>query len=254
MKKQIVKIDAAKWFSSRNLRLCSPAARGFLIDLKCLSPGGRLVANGMPLSDDQIASLTGSTIGKVREWLKELAAADAYDVDGDGLYFADMLKGAGFKAQAKVNVAKAKIPAKTYPQIPPPTPLIKAAGPSAPIVSKKMFDQMAENIIEGAKITKEIHALPETNTATPMPPVKPPAKKPAPWYKTPAGWVRKGQEQGLSMQQDEAYEDFQMRVAKRLPDAAHLDYVPASVAKAVRAEIEQGKEAIKAAIPEQFRT
>jgi hypothetical protein len=226
VKKKILKLNVDEWLTDRRIRLCTPAARAFLIDLRALCvPSGRLVMDDLPLSDEQIALLCGYSVAKVKELFKELGAAKAFQVDDNGLYFAAMVKDSAFKAQAKVSGAKAKKPAKTYPQIPPPTPPIVAVEPA------KQPAPAATQVAAPAK----------------------PAKKPAPWYKTPAGWVRKGQEQGLSMAADEAYETFQLRVAKRLPDGLHLDYVPASVAKAVRAEIEQGKEAIKAAIPEQFR-
>lgn len=262
MKKKILKLDVDAWLTDRRIRLCTPAARAFLIDLRALCvPSGRLVMDDQPLSDDQIALLCGYTAAKVRELFKELGTAKAFHVDEDGLFFADMVKDSKFKAQAKVSGSKGAS-----------KKLVRMAGEAirkkmldttaavvhedgkvvvhgaAPIISKETFNQMKENVVAGAKITKEIHEL-----SAEKKPLAPVVKKPAPWYKTPAGWVRKGQEQGLSMAADEAYETFQLRVAKRLPEGAHLDYVPASVAKAVRAEIEEGKAAIKAAIPEQFR-
>ena len=225
MKRKVLKLDVDGWFTDRLLRLCSPAARGFLVDLRCLCvPGGRLVANGKPLTIQQIASLTGSTAAQVNAWFKELAEADAYQTNEQGLYFADMVKDAIFKAGAKVSGAKAKKP---------------KAGPAAhakPIESPHAGEMLASS-------------LPETKTATPMPPVAAPkpnpvpvAKKPAAWFRTPAGWVRKGQEQAIQMQDGEAYEDFQYRVAKRFPeDGPWLEFMPKSLAKKIRDEIAEGK-------------
>jgi hypothetical protein len=235
MKKKILKLDVDRYFANRSVRLCSPAARAFLIDLKCLCvPSGRLVMNGMPLSDDQIAQLCGCTVGKVRDWLKELAAADAYDVDGGGLYFADMLKDPVLKRMAKVSSAKMK----------------EKAEPVASFAVEKQ-EVKAPALDEKSKTAK---AMVDKVALMPTPPkITAPAKKAAPWYKSPAGWIRMGQQHSISMAKDDAYESFQLRVARCLPDGEHLDYVTASVAKEVRAELERGKEAIKAAIPESLR-
>ena len=244
MKKQIVKIDAAKWFSSRNLRLCSPAARGFLVDLKCLSPGGYLAANGIPLTAEQISSLTGASVTNVNKWMQELAAADAYEVDENGLYFSDMVrKVSGAKPKKKLTTSNSALKREDF-----------MPGGSLEI-KPQLLKKMVKNAVEGAKITKEIHALvPDEKSkaakamvdkvaliSTP-PKITAPAKKAAAWYKTPAGWVRKGQEQAIQMQQGEAYEDFQYRVAKRFPeDGAWLEFMPKSLAKKIRDEIAEGK-------------
>jgi hypothetical protein len=39
------------------------------------------------------------------------------------------------------------------------------------------------------------------------------------------------------MSTDEAFLDFQIRIAKRLPDGPHLDELPKHVAKMIRADI-----------------
>ena len=214
MKKKIIKLDVDQWFSNRLLRLCSPAARGFLIDVQMLCvPSGYLEANGQPLKDEQVASLTGSTVAKVKEYFKELAAANAYEVDEDRgmLCFPDMVKDAKFKEQATISGAKAsRKPAKNVPA-------------AKPIKSPRAAEMLAK-------------------PATPEPPpplaksVIPP-KQPAPWYKTPAGWARKGNEQAVSKKLGESFEEFQFRIAKRLPDGPHLDVLPKYMAKQIREDI-----------------
>lgn len=57
------------------------------------------------------------------------------------------------------------------------------------------------------------------------------------WWKTPAGWVRMGNQQALSMRDDEVFEDFQIRVAARLPFGRHLDVLSVGQVRAVEAAI-----------------
>lgn len=217
MKKKILKLNCDDWFADRPVRLCSPAARGFLIDLRMLCvPSGYLVLNGLPLSDDQIASLTGSTVAKVREWLKELAAANAYDVDNNGLYFVDMVKEAVFKAGAKVSGARGAAKKKE----------VKVVAPVA--------DPFLAGIVAKGN---QAPAEPTTPVKTARPAA--PTKKPAAWWKTPNGWVAKGREQAISMKPGEDLVAFQERVARRLPDGDWLDVLPARVAKAIRADIQE---------------
>jgi hypothetical protein len=117
MKKKILKLNIDLWFQNRLVRLCTAAARGFLIDIKMLSyPSGYLISNDSPLSDEQIAILTGVSVAKVREYIKELAEAKAFKVDENGLFFPDMVADYKFKENAKVSgaVGAVKKKAKTF--------------------------------------------------------------------------------------------------------------------------------------------
>jgi len=220
MKKKILKLDVDQHFGNRLVRLCSPAARGFLIDLRALCvPSGELVANGVPLTVKQIASLTGSTVAEVNSWFKELAAADAYETGEDRLFFADMVKDAKFKSGAKEAGARGAAAKKAKPAV-EMIPVVKVGhGKPAEVIG---------HVEQGF--------FPE-RPSTP----KAPAKKPALWYKSDAGWWRAGQAQGISKGQNETMDDFKLRVSMRLSEGPHLDYVPTHVAKKVRAEIDKYK-------------
>ena len=52
---------------------------------------------------------------------------------------------------------------------------------------------------------------------------------------TPAGWGRMGAQQAVSLRDGEAYEDFQCRVAARLPPGRHLDALTPGQLKRVEA-------------------
>jgi len=212
MKKTVLKIDTQTWFSTQNIRVCSAAARGLLVDLKalCLKNGGYLLVNGQPMSDDQIATLTNIPITKMRQYLQELGVTGLFQVDDTGLFFPDIVKEFQEK-QGKRPVGKPK--------------------KEKPIVAEQKI--IAESNVES--IEQVIVPAAEKPAIS--------AKKPLPWYRTPAGWVKKGLSQGVSMLPDEDMAAFQLRLCMRIPDGAHLDVVPPHVARAVRAEIE--KHAVK---------
>lgn len=229
MKRKIIKIDVDSWFSNRMLRLCSPAARCFLLELRMLCvPSGYLEVSGQAMKDEQIASLVGSTVSKVREWFKELARAGAYQIvtSGDMLCFSDMVEDAKFKAGAKEAGARGAWQRKANK-----IASTKAMPAKQDNGVRHPWYEPASPILSKSSEQKQTGTIPATAT-----------KKPAPWYKTPAGWVRKGQEQAIQMQAGEAYEDFQHRVAKRFSDAGEwLDYIPKGMAKKIRDDIDAGK-------------
>ena len=119
------KFDPGAWLNNRALRLCSPGARSFWVDVMCLChPSGYLVTAGKPMSDKQVASLVGETPARVKAWFAELGAAGVFGVDGDKLFVPGM-----------VRVVK---PKKVKPQPRPvvPKPVVPDVGPvvEAPVL------------------------------------------------------------------------------------------------------------------------
>lgn len=95
------KFDPGAWLNNRALRLCSPAARGFWVDVMCLChPSGYLVAAGKPMSDKQVAALVGESPARVRGWFAELGAAGVFSVEVDRLVVPGMVRKA-VKVKAK---------------------------------------------------------------------------------------------------------------------------------------------------------
>jgi len=139
---------------------------------------------GKPLDDRQLASLTGCAGATVRSFLRELAGANAYEVkDGEFLYFPDMVAEAEFVAAARTHGARG---------------------------GKKAHRPRDESV----------EWLPPPLTV----PAPVPARKPAaPWYKSPAGWVRMAGQHAMSIQPDEPIEAFRLRVSLRIPPGPHLE-------------------------------
>lgn len=208
------------WMGNRALRACSPAARGFWIDLLCLCyPSGYLtLPTGAPVSDDQISRMVGEPVKLVRAWIKELGDAGIFDISQDGkLCSSRMVKEAGFSAQAKAAGARGQQVKKAKARDPaPPAPPAADPASAAPL-----------------------------ETPAPAATAAPPKKAALSWWLTPAGWVRMGNQQALSMKEDEAFEDFQIRVAARLPFGRHLDVLTAGQVRAVEAAIPKDPNAKK---------
>ena len=189
-KRRILKIDVDRWFADRALRLCSPGARGFLVDLQALCyPSGVLAVEGKPLTDGHLASLTGLTVAQVRGFMKELGPAGAYDVaDDQFLCFPAMVSEAAFVEQARSHGSRGGA---------------RKHRVSAPVVQEAAVEQ--------------------PRPVAPPPPPSPPRKPAAPWYKSPAGWVRTGNQHAMSMQPDEGIESFRLRVSLRIPPGPHRE-------------------------------
>lgn len=230
-----------KWLGNRDLRACSPAARGFWVDLLAVmhATGGYLVnAAGAPLDDNQIARIVGEPVKNIRAWIKELGDAGIFDISQDGkLCSSRMVKEANFAARAKVAGEKGQ--------------KLKKAKAAITPQQERERKQVADFLETGpgviAKVDKthtaETHGAPPAPAAAPAPAA--PKKKAVEWWKTPAGWVRMGNQQALSMKEDEAFEDFQIRVAARLPFGRHLDVLSVGQVRAVEAAIPKDPNAEK---------
>ena len=225
------------WMGNKALRACSPAARGFWVDLLCLCfPSGYLVLpTGAPLSDDQISRMVGEPVKLVRAWIKELGDAGIFDISQDGkLCSSRMVKEANFAARAKVAGEKGQ-KLKKARATPAKEPVAIVPGATVSV------DQRGILKIDHTHTT-ETHGAPAPAAASAA---AAPKKKAVEWWKTPAGWVRMGNQQALSMREDEAFEDFQIRVAARLPFGRHLDVLSVGQVRAVEAAIPKDPNAKK---------
>lgn len=198
------------WLSDRRLRTCSPAARGFCVDLLALCyPSGYLLIGGVAPKDKDLASITGLPVGDVRKYLAELGQKGIFHVsENDQLFFNRMVKSADFSEQAKEHGR------------------IGQAMKKVKLVDKMPARRVQEPV---AKVVK-IQEL-ETEQHPPKEPIPAFASKPnatlkaasLPWYKSPAGWVRKGQEQAMSYLPFDDFEEFQYKLSCRIPPGPHLD-------------------------------
>lgn len=203
------KFDPDKWMGNRALRACSAGARGFWVDLLtiCFANGGYLHINGQPIDDNQLSRMVGESIKSIRGWLKELGEAGIFSVDDRGLYSSRMRR-------------------TLNPDKPAAVKQTRAVKVSAPVPAPQL-----------EPIQKPVDPAPSP-TSTPRPAV-PPKARALPWYKSPAGWARKAQEQSVSLQPDEDFEDFKARVAARIPAGPHLDELTPYHRKDIEAKIEQ---------------
>lgn len=213
------KFDPDLWLRNKDLRACSPAARGFWVDMLCLChPAGYLLVNGKPVDDTQLARMVGEPVKSVRAWLKELGEAGIFSVDDRGLHSSKMVKEAAFVGQAKAAGARGAERKKSRQNIPKNIPQESEAGtlarPVQQTTAQAILDAASEMV--GIQPAVTVEALRSMN-------VEKSKAKPLPWYKSPAGWARKGAEQGVSLIPGEDFEDFKARVAGRMPQGPHLD-------------------------------
>lgn len=204
------------WSGNRDLRACSPGARSLWLDILCVchANAGYLHINGQPADDTQLARMVGEPVKAVRAWLKELGEAGIYSVDNRGLYSSRMVKEFAFAKQAKTAGARGAAIKKSKPN----TSRGQAGMPAGPV------QQTTAPAVE-ARVSFEAHGA--------VPLVKKP--KALPWYKSPAGWVRYGASQAMSMQSGESLEEFQCRLAARIPPGMHMDVLTPTQQRMVEA-------------------
>jgi hypothetical protein len=241
--------------------MCSPAARGFLVDIKTLCvETGYLHVNGRPLSDAQIGRLIGETEANVTEWMAELGEAGAYSVDDEGLFFEDLVANAQFIEQARasgVQGGKARAKRQTGGRVSatsladeedssphrPVPPVSRTRKPA----KKKAADRSRSPVLSAAESSD---VEPKTRAAAPnKAPIKP--LKPQhrvherEWYETPAGWIRKAQGQAINWSGDgsdyQAFDELQIALCIKLPAGPHLDepYLQKRLRKIVNARLPQ---------------
>lgn len=182
--------DVEYWIQNRAIRSCSPAARGFWVDLLCLmhQEAGYLTLNGKPIDDTQLSRLVGEPVKSIRGWIKELGDVGVFAVTADGRMYAPSL----------IDQKK---------KVPPP--------PEEPVNTPPVEEQPQE-LGEDRLIPP-----PEPGPAPALPPSTP--RKALPWWKSPAGWAKFGRQQALEMRGDETFEEFQCRVAARVAPGPHLE-------------------------------
>lgn len=202
--------DPSLWLTNRALRACTPSARGLWLDMLCLmhAEGGYLTLNGRPLDDEKIARMVGEPIKSVRACIKELGEAGVFSVDDDGrMYSSRMVKRATFVSQARVSGLRGQ-------------KIRKAKESGSPQVAASM-EKIPSQPVKVEVIKQPVAVKPQ------------PKPKQAAWYDTPAGWVRHGQTQAMSIASGEEFTEFQVRLAARIPPGPHIECLSAMQQKMV---------------------
>src|SRR5437868_11970261 len=83
------KFYPSDWRADQALRLCSAAARGLWLECLCLmheaEPYGYLLVNGKPVTEAQLAALTGVAAPELAELITELDAAGVFSRTAEGV-------------------------------------------------------------------------------------------------------------------------------------------------------------------------
>lgn len=105
-----LKFFPTDWRADQSLRVVSLAARGLWIECMCImheaDPYGHLVVNGRPVTDTQLASLTGSTPDQLAELIAELEAAGVFSRNGRGVIYSRRMTRDHKKAQTARKTGK----------------------------------------------------------------------------------------------------------------------------------------------------
>ena len=79
------------WLRSADLRACSVGARGLWIDMLCLMHGGNpygyLRVGATVIHSENLARMVGAEATEIEKWLEELALAEVYSIDKNGVIF-----------------------------------------------------------------------------------------------------------------------------------------------------------------------
>lgn len=85
------KFYPSDWRADQMLRLCSAAARGLWVECMCLmheaTPYGHLLVNGRPVTDAQLANLTGIPQDQISTLITELDNAGVLSRNGAGVIY-----------------------------------------------------------------------------------------------------------------------------------------------------------------------
>ncbi|MGC2853940.1 hypothetical protein ACM64Y_00560 [Novispirillum sp. DQ9] len=85
------KFFPADWRADQGLRIVSLAARGLWIEAMCImhdaEPYGHLVVNGRPVTDAQLAALTGTSADQIADLVAELESAGVFSRNGKGVIY-----------------------------------------------------------------------------------------------------------------------------------------------------------------------
>lgn len=241
MKKASFRFLPDIYFGNKDLRLCSPAARAFWIDLLCLmcQSGGYLAHNGEPLADGDIAALTGLQKSDIKKWLIELGAHQIYSVDDRGwMYSSRMVKDAGFVKKAVAAGQRGQVNKKAKAQ---EKPVFVAASIEVPLQKTPKTRKQIEKALsrdptaDREEVKKVADLIVRQNAAA------------KPWWETPAGWATAGQKQAISKTADESVDEFKYRVAKRLGTGPHMAGLAPEYRARLEKEIEADAERMKSA-------
>jgi hypothetical protein len=145
------KFYPSNWRGESTLRLCSAAARGLWIECMCLmheaEPYGHLKVNGRPVTEAQLANLTGIPQDQITLLLGELGNAGVFSRNSEGVvYSRRMTRDAKREAEGRKHGKEGGNPALK----PPLNPTLKGQdnGEGSPR-SQRIEPRDTKKILEG---------------------------------------------------------------------------------------------------------
>lgn len=107
MKTPWLKFYPSDWRGDQALRICSLQARGLWMEMLCImhaaEPYGHLLINGHPVTDMQIAALTGVEVSTVTALKTELETSGVYSRNSDGIIYSRRMT-----RDSRISKARAK--------------------------------------------------------------------------------------------------------------------------------------------------
>src|SRR5258708_4928532 len=102
-----LKFYPSDWGADPALRMCSIAAPGLWMEMRCLMhearPRGSLLVNGLPVNDRQLASLSGVSHREVVGLVAELEAAGVFSRDAKIIFSRRIRRDEAKAAKDKAN-------------------------------------------------------------------------------------------------------------------------------------------------------
>lgn len=176
-----IRFYGTDWRSDPRLRLCSPAARGVWIDAISLmmeaEPYGHLVIDGRPMTPEQFAALTATSLKITRDAFAELRRHGVSSETEAGVVFSRRM----VRDKAKLDAAKEHGKRGGNPRLkedgngdgkPPPK-----TGPLTPPDNLALVKP--ESIIQKPESRRSSASGSEESPRTPEPPAEPPQPDPA---------------------------------------------------------------------------
>lgn len=162
-----LKFYPSDWRADPALRMCSLTARGLWMEMLCVMheavPRGHMLVNGRPLSERQLAGLTGCAVDELRVLLQELNDAGVYG-EQDGVIFSRrMCRDEEKAARDKANGSKGGNPSLTQDN----GGVNPTSNPKVPTEDKAQIPEARDQKKEEEK--KERVALTAAQPAPPSP-------------------------------------------------------------------------------------
>lgn len=147
-----IKFYPSDWRADPALRMCSLGARGLWMEMLCImhEASGSLEVNGKALQPQQLAILSGCSLGEVTAWLSELEDAGVFSRDETGtIYSRRMRKDIAKAEEDKANGRKGGNPRLKGGVNPPVNPTDKGEDKAQKPEARSQTPDNSETKVSG---------------------------------------------------------------------------------------------------------